>query len=61
MVSVSRSQGFQGGIELVSKPGLAGEGPWVESSGLSLQDMKQMNPRADLYVRSLTRIANLRG
>lgn len=40
-----------------------GEGARGEPIGSeeSLQDMKQVNPRADAYVKSLTRTANVRG
>lgn len=34
----------------LGKPGQAGEGMWAEES---LQHVKQVNPRADVYVRSL--------
>lgn len=52
MLLVSRAQGFQGGIGLGSKARSSqGRGLGSEES---LQDVKQMNLRADLYVRSLT-------
>lgn len=57
-VLVSRAQGFQGGIGLVIVASQAQLGTGLGLSPLgseeSLQDVKQVNPGADLYVRSCT-------
>lgn len=66
MVLVSRAQGLtaEGIIRLVkgnqAKLGKGlGLNPMVSEE--SLQDVKQVNPRAEVYVRNLPRTANLKG
>lgn len=61
---VSRAMGLQGGLGLVreDRPELGKVlGLSTIGSEESLQDMKQVTPRADVYVRSLTRTPNVRG
>lgn len=55
---------MQGGLGLVreDRPELGKVlGLSTIGSEESLQDMKQVTPRADVYVRSLTRTPNVRG